>query len=362
MLSRVADSLFWMSRYAERAENIARILDVNLQLMLDLPALEPAALKALWEPVLRSTGDGEDFYAHHKVANSETVIQFLVLNPKNSNSIINCLTLARENARHVREQISLEMWEEINRAYLTIHGQTLKNILLLGPYEFFMQVKNASHLFQGITDGTMTHGEDWDFIQAGKYLERADMTTRLLDANDEIFVRTPSAHSQTGGTLQWSAILRSCSAHDAYRKFYVAQVEPDKVVEFLILNEFFPRSIRFCVQALNEALRRISGCGEENFTNRVEKITGRLVADLNYSALEDIKTIGMHRYMDELQVKLNEIGESIYRTYLFNPPAALPEPEPAPEEPALQPMTQTQSMGPDLHLTQTQVVPTPVRG
>jgi uncharacterized alpha-E superfamily protein len=338
MLSRVADSLYWMSRYAERAENIARILDVNLQLMLDLPKLGSDEMKTLWEPVLRSTGDDADFYKHHKETNSETVIEFLTLNPKNPNSIINCLTTARENARHVREQISLEMWEEINRAYLGLKTQTLKKIVRMGPYEFFTQVKNASHLFQGITDGTMTHGEDWDFIQVGKYLERADMTTRILDANDEIFVKQP-AHTQTSGTLQWSAILRSCSSHDAYRKFYVAQVEPDKVVEFLILNEFFPRSIRFCALALNDALRRISGCKEEHFTNLAEKLAGRLVAELNYSALEDIKTIGMHKYMDELQIKLNAIGAAIFQTYLFSPPLAVPEVE----EPALaQTQMQTQ--------------------
>ena len=342
MLSRVADSLYWMSRYAERAENIARILDVNLQLMLDLPKLGPEEQKALWEPVLRSTGDHEDFYEHYKVTSSENVIDFLTLHSKNSNSILNCITTARENARHVREQISFEMWEEINRTYLWMKSQTLKKIQRQGPYEFFMQVKNASHLFQGITDGTMTHGEDWDFIQVGKYLERADMTTRILDANDEIFVRTP-ANSQTGGTLQWSAILRSCSSHDAYRKFYVAQVEPDKVVEFLILNEFFPRSIRFCAQALNDALRRISGCKEEHFTNLAEKLAGRVVAELNYSALEDIKTIGMHQYMDELQVKLNAIGEAIFRTYLFSPPLTSPKPEAKPE-PAPKP-TQSQKQG-----------------
>jgi uncharacterized alpha-E superfamily protein len=340
MLSRVADSLYWMSRYAERAENIARILDVNLQLLLDLPKLGPAEQKTLWEPVLRSTGDHTDFFKLDKEANSDNVIDFLTLNAKNSNSIINCLTSARENARHVREQISLEMWEEINRTYLWIRGQTLKKIQRQGPYEFFSQVKNASHLFQGITDGTMTHGEDWDFIQVGKYLERADMTTRILDANDEIFVKRPAA-SQTGGTLQWSAILRSCSSHDAYRKFYVAQVEPDKVVEFLILNEFFPRSIRFCAAELNSALRRISGCKDEHFTNLAEKLAGRLVAELNYSALEDIKTIGMHKYMDELQIKLNAIGEAIYQTYLFFPPLSTPEPEP--EEPKAAPsQTQTQ--------------------
>jgi uncharacterized alpha-E superfamily protein len=328
MLSRVADSLYWMSRYAERAENIARILDVNLQLMLDLPKLDPEQQKALWEPVLRSTGDDEDFFKHYKVTSSENVIDFLTLNAKNPNSIVNCITTARENARHVREQISLEMWEEINRTYLWMKSQTLKKILRQGPYEFYTAVKNASHLFQGITDGTMTHGEDWDFIQVGKYLERADMTTRILDANDEIFITRPANNSQTSGTLQWSAILRSCSSHDAYRKFYVAQVEPDKVVEFLILSEFFPRSIRFCAGALDDSLRRISGCKDEHFTNQAEKLTGRLVAEMNYSALEDIKTVGMHKYMDELQIKLNAIGAAIFQTYLFSPPLVIPEPEP----------------------------------
>jgi uncharacterized alpha-E superfamily protein len=323
MLSRVADSLFWMSRYVERAENIARIVDVNLQVMLDLPALGPEKMKALWEPVLRSATDGADFYAHYKTASSESVIEFLTLNPQNLNSIINCLTRARENARHVREQISLEMWEEINRTYLSVKNLTLKKILRQSANEFFTHVKNSSHLFQGITDGTMTHGEDWDFIQAGKYLERADMTTRILDANDEIFINQPTA-SETSGTLHWVAILRSCSSHDSYRKFYVAQVEPDKVVEFLILNEYFPRSIRYSLQAMDEALRRISGVSEEKFTNLAEKLTGRLVAELNYSALEDIKTIGMHRYMDELQGKLNDIGEAVHETY-FAPPLASPE-------------------------------------
>ncbi|MCE0496392.1 MAG: alpha-E domain-containing protein [Methylacidiphilales bacterium] len=344
MLSRVADSLYWMSRYAERAENIARILDVNLQLMLDLPKLGPAEQKTLWEPVLRSTGDHVDFFEYHKEASSDNVIEFLTLNPKNPNSILNCLTASRENARHVREQISLEMWEEINRIYLWIKSQTLKKIVRQGPYEFFSQVKNASHLFQGITDGTMTHGEDWDFIQVGKYLERADMTTRILDANDEIFVSKPAV-TQTAGTLHWSAILRSCSSHDSYRKFYVAQVEPDKVVEFLILNEFFPRSIRFCAQSLNDALRRISGCKEEHFTNLAEKLAGRLVSELNYSALEDIKTVGMHTYMDDLQIKLNGIGEAIFQAYLFSPPLPLPESEPKPEPAPGKAQGQSQKQG-----------------
>jgi len=367
MLSRVADSLYWMSRYVERAENVARILDVNLQLMLDLPKLGAEQEKKIWSPVLRSTCDHEDFDKYYKSTSADNVIDYLTLNTKNSNSIINCLTSARENARHVREQISLEMWEEINRTYLWIKGQTLKKIQKIGPYEFFNEVKNASHLFQGITDGTMTHGEDWDFIQVGKYLERADMVTRILDANDEIFINAP-ASLMNGGTLQWSAILRSCSSHDAYRKFYVAQVEPDKVVEFLILNEFFPRSIRSCAGALDIALRRISGTQEERFTNQAEKLSGRLVAELNYSALEDIKTVGMHKYMDELQVKLNAIGEAIFQTYLFSPPLPEPDAEPAPAatetkpEPKQEQKQEAKSDGPAPRKSgQTQRIPKPAK-
>ena len=151
MLSRVADSLYWMSRYAERAENIARILDVNLQLMLDLPKLGQEEQKALWEPVLRSTGTGDhqEFFEHYKVTSSDNVIDFLTLNPKNPNSIINCVTTARENARHVREQISLEMWEEINRTYLWMKSQTLKKIVRQGPYEFFHRGQKCVASFSG---------------------------------------------------------------------------------------------------------------------------------------------------------------------------------------------------------------------
>jgi uncharacterized alpha-E superfamily protein len=206
----------------------------------------------------------------------------------------------------------------------------------------------------------MTHGEDWDFIQVGKYLERGDMVTRILDANDEIFINTPT-NLLNGGTLQWSAILRSCSSHDAYRKFYVAQVEPDKVVEFLILNEFFPRSIRFCAGALDEALRRISGCQEERFTNQAEKLSGRLVAELNYSALEDIKTVGMHTYMDELQVKLNAIGEAIFQTYLFSPPIPEPEADPVAETKSESKSEPKAEPPPARKQSQTQRIPKPAK-
>ncbi len=336
MLSRVADSLYWLSRYVERAENTARILDVNLQLQLDLPRLSAEERDRCWEPVLKSLGNVDLFHENYSSATNETMIDHLTFNVKNPNSILRCVTSARENARHVREQISLEMWEELNRLYLWLKGQNLKKVMHVSPHEFFAHIKNMSHLFQGITDCTMTNGEDWDFIQVGKFLERADQTTRLLDANDEIFVKQQPTSTRTWATLQWSAILRSCSAHDAFRKFYVAQVEPRKVMEFLILNEFFPRSIRYCAHQLNHSLRRISGCKEEHFTNLAEKLSGRSVSELNYSTIDDIETVGVHEYMDTMQLKLIAIGDAIYKTYLF-----LPEPKAA-EAKAPETQTQTQ--------------------
>ncbi|PAW77105.1 MAG: hypothetical protein B9S32_12550 [Verrucomicrobia bacterium Tous-C9LFEB] len=331
MLSRVADSLYWMSRYMERAENIARILDVNLQHVLDLPQREPELIRKLWTPVLRSTGDERDFYARYKEASSETVIDFLTLNQENHNSIVKCVTACRENARHVREQISDEMWEELNRFYLSLQGLTVKKILKQGADEFFKHIRSGSHLFQGITDATMTHGEGWDFIQVGKYLERIDKTTRILDSNEDVLQPKKNDNDRATDTLKLAAILRSCSAHSAYRRVYVAQIEARKVLEFLILNPNFPRSIRFCTHELDDSLRRISGETEGSYSNDAEKHTGRLHSELSYNGIDDIMSRGVSQTMDDIQRQLNKVGDAIYRAYMYfeGPEQAKPATEPA---------------------------------
>lgn len=318
MLSRVADSLYWMSRYMERAENIARILDVNLQHALDVQQRDEEAIRKLWAPVLRSTGDEREFYTHYKEASSDAVIDFLTLNAKNHNSIIKCITGARENARHVREQISDEMWEELNRFYLTLQGLTVKKILKQGADEFFKHIRSGSHLFQGITDATMTHGEGWDFIQVGKFIERADKTTRILDSNEEVLQpRKGSDVDPATDTLKLAAILRSCSAHSAYRRVYVAQIEARKVLEFIILNQNFPRSIRFCTHELDSSLRRISGASEESYSNDAEKLTGRLHSELSFNGIDDILSRGVSATMDDIQRQLNKVGEALYKAYMY---------------------------------------------
>lgn len=318
--------MYWMSRYIERAENIARIVDVNLQLLLDYQSLDDRMLQEHWEPIVRGTGDDELFYTLYDSANSQTVTDFLTFNAQNPNSILCCLTQARENARTIRDQISTEMWEEINRVYLYLRSATAKKIWKNGPYEFYKEIKQSSHLFQGITDSTMPRREAWEFIQVGKFLERADKTTRILDVKSGSMGAAGEREGAGPSTsMEWVAVLRSCSAFEAYCKIYVSEVEPWKLGEFLILSEQFPRSIHFCMQMVDAALRRISGIEGGHFSNLAEKLSGRLLSELNFSTIDDVATQGLHEYLDELQKKFNAIGLAIFKTYMFYPITDLTE-------------------------------------
>ncbi|MEM9445129.1 MAG: alpha-E domain-containing protein [Verrucomicrobiota bacterium] len=325
MLSRVADSLFWISRYLERAENISRIVDVNLQLMLDFQTLDDESLKAHWEPILQSTAGEDLFHKLYKKCNSKTVTEFLTFQQKNPNSIVRCLYDARENARMVRDQISTDMWEEVNKTYLFMRSKEAKKLWSNEPYDFYRRIRMNSLVIQGIIDATVQQDEGREFLQVGKYLERADKTTRILDVKYHILL--PSV-DDVGGAIdkvQWGAILRSASAYDAYKKIYVSDVVPWKVAELLILSEECPRSIRYCMKMLDLSLRNISGTGKASFSNSAEKLTGRLLSELNYSSIEDIFKEGLHEYLDQLQDKFNKIGKEIFKTYIFTPMPSLDE-------------------------------------
>ena len=313
MLSRVADSLYWMSRYIERAENDARILDVNLQLLLDLGG-ETDTLQH-WAPVIASLEETELFDSLYDTANERSVIEFLSLQKKNPNSIVSCLTLARENARTTREQISSEMWEQINRLYLFVRSENARKLLRSSPHEFFKRVVTGSHLFQGITNATMTHGEGWDFIRIGALLERADYTSRILDVKYHILL--PSGESVGGNidTIQWMAVLKSCSALEAYCKLYVSQVAPWKVAEFLITHRDFPRSIRYCIDSLDAVLHRISGVDENLYANEAERLSGRLRSDVDFVTIGEIFKFGLHEYLESIQKRLVEVSDAMYESY-----------------------------------------------
>jgi uncharacterized alpha-E superfamily protein len=310
MLSRVASSIHWMSRYVERAENLARFVDVTFGLMLDLP--NGAAEQ--WLPLVNTTGDNEYFRKHYDRATRENVIRFLAFDGDYPNSIFSCVRMARENARTIREAISSEMWEHVNNLYHSVKTAARKHALLQSPQDFLQEVKFAGHQFCGITDGTLTHGEGWQFARLGRKLERADKTSRLLDV--KYFLLLPKFDDVGTPTddLQWSAVLRSLSGFEMYRKRH-GQIFPERVVGFLILDRLFPRAIMHCIDSANEALHAISGSPEDTFWNPAEKRLGQLRSELAYCTVSEVLSTGLHEFLDSLQVKINDTGAAISETF-----------------------------------------------
>jgi uncharacterized alpha-E superfamily protein len=311
MLSRVAESLYWMSRYVERAENVARFIDVNTWLQLDLPGSHVEQ----WRALVSTTGDEELFAEHYKVAGKREVIRFLIFDTRNPNSVNSSIITARENARMVRQYITLEMWEQINRFYLMMQGAARSfEHGFDSSQDFFGDVTSASHLFLGITDATMSHTEGWHFCRMGRMLERADKTSRILDAKYFLLLPSVASVGTPYDDIIWAAVLRSTSALEMYRKRF-QEISPTRIVEFLVLEREFPRAIHYCVNAADESLRAISGTRPGMFRNPAEQRLGRISAELNYTLVPDIIARGLHEFLDELQTGLNLAGDAIYNGF-----------------------------------------------
>ena len=309
LLSRVADSVYWMSRYMERAENVARFLAVTLHLKIDLPHGD----LNVWQPLIDTSGDAEIFRQHYGCATPENVIQFLAFDSENPNSILSCVRASRENARSVRETISSEMWEEINSFHLMINSDPAKPSPDSLP-EFFQRVRRMCHLFQGVTDATMSHAEAWQFIRLGRELERADKTTRLLDV--KYFLLLPSA-SDIGtpfDDIQWSALLKSVSGFEMYRKRH-GRIVPARIVDFLLLDNEFPRAVRHCLGSADEALHAITGTRSGTFSCFSEQRIGLVRSELDYARVEQILAAGLHEFLDGLQGRMNRIDECILEDF-----------------------------------------------
>jgi len=310
LLSRVADAVYWMARYIERAENVARYIGVNLNLQLDLPG-DPAQQ---WQSLIDTSGDGEEFLKHHSVATQHDVIDFLTFNTENPNSIFSCLRAARENARSVRETISSEMWEQVNEMYLHMASQHLAPGAEWLP-EFFRLLRLSSHLFQGITDATMTHNEAWHFARLGRKLERADKTSRILDVKYFMLLPSLSDVGTPYDDIHWSAVLKSVSGLEMYRKKY-GRIEPRHIVEFLVRDRDFPRSIHYCILRADASLRAITGTIPGTYNYASERLMGRLRADLDFTPVDQILNSGLHSYLDGLQVKVNEIDNALLADFV----------------------------------------------
>jgi uncharacterized alpha-E superfamily protein len=321
MLSRAADALYWMARYAERAENVARFLDVSLQVMLDLPG---DAHGDPWTGVLTATGDHDIFTERYGRPTRDSVIRFLAIDGDSPNSIVSCVRQARDNARSIREAISSETWEQINKWYLLVREATATGAIIDDPHDFLAAVKEASHLFVGITYLTMTHGEGWHFGRLARLLERADQTSRIVDAKQALLQARPPEVGASLDEIHLSALLRSVSALEMYRKRY-GGFDQTAVLEFLILDKLFPRSIRHCLDNAQKSLCAITGTPSDASGTKPERRLGLLAAEYEYATIDDIVGQGLHEHLDQLQVKLNDVGIAIYETFFASRPDPVAE-------------------------------------
>jgi uncharacterized alpha-E superfamily protein len=317
MLSRVANSLYWMVRYIERADNLSRLIEVNGQLLLDHERLDSDRLRAFWKPIILSTGDEELFSELYGAweEGSGAVIRFLTNDRRNPNSIVSSIAQARENARMVRDQLSEELWEELNSLYLFINSRDGEALLANDPTRFYETIRRATFTFHGIAAASISRSDSWEFMDLGRHLERADKTTRFLDITS--FLPESELPSNGAATFHWTAILRSCGALGAFRAEHRGEPTEESVVSFLMFSRDFPRSVRYCVERIDRNLHRISGAPRGTYTNEAERVAGRLLSELSYGSTDEILATGLHDYLDGMQGRFNSIGGGMFRTYIM---------------------------------------------
>jgi uncharacterized alpha-E superfamily protein len=312
MLSRAAENIFWLNRYLERADNYARFIDVNLNISLEMPP----SYQSQWLPLVETTGDTELFHELYKEATAENVIRFLATDVQNPNSIRSCLNAARENARIVRENISIEMWEAINTLYLWVqnfqsHAGSNSAAALI---DFFKEIRKTVMLFYGTMDDSISHGEAWHFGRLGRFLERADKTCRILDMKYFILLPKVSDVGTSIDQLQWAALLKSTSGLQVYRRQY-GQIDATNIPTFLIFDREFPRALKYCLIWINHSLHELTGTEVYSFSNHAEKKAGAFLSELDYKDYAEVKAQGLHEFLDYAQLKCNEIGAAIGETF-----------------------------------------------
>lgn len=309
MLSRVAESIYWMSRQVERAENMARFLEVTHNLILDQPehVIDP------WEPLIQVTADNEYFEEHYEKATAETVTQFLAFDEDYSNSMLSVLRNARENARGVRESLSSETFEQLNEFYHFVKAAA-NQPKLESPNHFFDSVRKIAIQWSGVLDSTMPRDLGWHFANTGRLLERADKTSRILDVKYFNLLPRVDDIGTAIDDMQWSALLLAISGFEAYRRKHHL-IDINKVVEFFIFNRPFPRSILYCVDGAERSLRRIEKLSEADSEGEARRLLDELKHRLSETSVEEVLAGGMHQFIDLLQIELNRIGEAMNQDY-----------------------------------------------
>jgi uncharacterized alpha-E superfamily protein len=312
MLSRVADSLYWMSRYLERAEHTARLIDVDLQLQLDQsPGADAGrSLRLLAASHIDTLASAND--------DSAGLSQMLAFDRSNPSSIVSCVASARENLRQVREQCSSEMWEQLNRLYLRVMSANETDASSLNAHGFYRAVQEGAHLFQGITDSTMSHGQGWQYIQLGRYVERTDALATVIGTHFSFLPHFANQAVESEEYLEWVGLLKSCSAFEAYCKAYTAELRPLRVAEFLLLNSELPHSVLFSIDKVHVALQAIAQLTDRRAEEAI-RVMGRLRATLGYSNIDEIMANGATNYMFSVRSQCAQVHTAIQQIYFDYP-------------------------------------------
>jgi uncharacterized alpha-E superfamily protein len=315
MLSRVADAMFWMSRYLERAECIARLLDIGFHLDLDLTGVAGGTSELHWSSLLAILQTAVPAKPAREASPVSEIIRWLTFDLDNPNSIMCCINRARNNARSIRGSISPRMWRELNKLYLQLRDPEFTQQAYDSPYDLYQAVQVGSHLFQGVCDATLTRDEGWQFIQLGKYMERGDKTLRILNIKSQLLQDITDPSDMPLAHLHWAAVLRSCLAYEAFQRLYISRVDPAHVVEFLLLQPRFPRSVRFSLEQAARALTQIQGVHAESGDSEADRILGRVLSELRYCDLDRVRANGLSQFLEMILARCHEVGLAIQGQY-----------------------------------------------
>ncbi len=323
MLARVAESMYWMSRYMERAEHVARIVWVNYSMLMDLGELAQTMQEKQWQGIMRilrldNTPEGAEILKQGDRNIGQRVSEFMTFDTRNRVSLINCLTKARENARSIRESISADMWETLNTLYWSLLADDSRQRLEESPQQIFHSVMMGSLLFQGVADQTLPHGQGWQFIQLAKYLERVDMTCRIIATKFDIIKSAEASLETPLRNIQWMALLRSCSSIEAFRRRHVGDLDPQRLAAFLILDKESPRSIRYCVREAQNAVAGIAMAVHPLQIDPLERILGRLNGQLEFAETQEFTSYGVKYLLEQILDNTGEAASAIQSSYFLH--------------------------------------------
>jgi uncharacterized alpha-E superfamily protein len=305
VLSRVAESLYWLARNVERAETLARILDVNYNRTVDRNAAGRARAARIWRSVFAIAGISADVELLDGAALAAAAFELCTFSTEWRTSIVACIRVARGNALSVRAELSTEVWECLNGLYLFVEAQSPRSVAREGPSSFLRSVRDTAQAIGGIIDATITHDDEWRFLQAGRYLERAAMSARILR----------SYESGDDGLHEWQRLLEMCCASEPFAKAQRLSSEPNEALAFLFLHRTFPRSVRFCTHEVDDALHRISETSPGEFSNEAERVTGRLQAMLDFISINEILEEGSSRFAGRIAESIDAVGAAVQASY-----------------------------------------------